>query len=75
MNQNHTFIDKYYFIVGIFVVVALILALKTSNLTRGLYSADSGEDQSSVADRIRPVGKIYMSGDEVKYAHLFQRRP
>lgn len=56
----------YSLIIGILAAVALaimVLAMKMSDLTQGVYTRDVAEYQLAVAERIRPVGQVYMPGE------------
>ena len=55
-------------ILAIFTVGILVLAMKMSDLTQGLYTNDSDEYQASVADRLRPIGQIFLPGEEANAA-------
>lgn len=58
----------YSLVIGILAAFALgilVLAMKMSDLTQGVYTRDAGEYQAAVAERIRPVGQVYLPGDEV----------
>jgi cytochrome c5 len=57
----------YSLVIGILAAVALaifVLSMKMSDLTQGVYTRDAAEYQEAVAQRIRPVGQVYMPGDE-----------
>jgi cytochrome c5 len=38
--------------------------MKMSDLTQGVYTRDTAEYQAAVAERIRPVGQVYLPGEE-----------
>ena len=57
----------YSLVIGALVVIALgifVLATKMSDRTQGVYMRDTAEYQAAVAERIRPVGQVYMPGEE-----------
>jgi len=58
----------YSLVIGILAAVALailVLAMKMSDLTQGVYTRDATEYQDAVAARIRPVGQVYLPGEEL----------
>jgi cytochrome c5 len=57
----------YSLVIGIlaaFALAILVLAMKMSDLTQGVYTRDAYEYQAAVEERIRPVGQVYMPGEE-----------
>ncbi|MBT8089825.1 MAG: c-type cytochrome [Gammaproteobacteria bacterium] len=57
----------YSLVIGGLAAVALailVLAMKMSDLTQGVYTRDVGEYQAAVAERIRPVSQVYLPGEE-----------
>ena len=57
----------YSLVIGVLAAVllaALVLAMKMSDLTQGVYTRDAAEYQAAVTSRIRPVGQIYRAGEE-----------
>jgi cytochrome c5 len=57
----------YSLVIGALVVIALgifVLATKMSERTQGVYTRDTAEYQAAVAERIRPVGQVYLPGEE-----------
>ena len=68
MSRDQKFFDMYSLVIGALVVFALgiyVLAAKMSESTQGVYTRETAEYQAAVADRIRPVGQVYMPGEEV----------
>lgn len=66
MSRDQQFFDMYSLVIGILAAVALailVLAMKMSDLTQGVYTRDVAEYQLAVAERIRPVGQVYLPGD------------
>ncbi|MBU2675494.1 MAG: c-type cytochrome [Gammaproteobacteria bacterium] len=57
----------YSLVIGVLAAVALailVLAMKMSDLTQGVYTRDADEYQAAVHERIRPVGDVYLPGEE-----------
>lgn len=66
MSRDQKFFDMYSLIIGILVAVALalvVLAMKMSDLTQGIYTRDTEEYRQAVAERIRPIGDVYRPGE------------
>jgi cytochrome c5 len=58
----------YSLVIGVLAAVALailVLAMKMSDLTQGIYTRDTAEYQAAVGERIRPVGQVYLPGEEL----------
>ena len=67
MSRDQKFFDMYSLVIGILAAAALailVLALKVSDLTQGVYTRDTAEYQAAVAERIRPLGEVYLPGEE-----------
>ena len=67
MSRDQKFFDMYSLVIGIlaaFALAILVLAMKMSDLTQGVYTRDTYEYQAAVAERIRPVGQVYLPGEE-----------
>ncbi|MDH3987734.1 MAG: c-type cytochrome [Gammaproteobacteria bacterium] len=67
MNRDQKFFDMYSLVIGVLAIIALLIfvgVMKLSDLTQGVYTADTAEYQAAVADRIRPLGQVYMPGEE-----------
>jgi cytochrome c5 len=61
----------YSLVIGIlaaFALAILVLAMKMSDLTQGVYTRDADEYQAAVAERIRPFGQVYLPGQEQEAA-------
>jgi cytochrome c5 len=61
----------YSLVIGVLAAVALailVLAMNMSNRTQTVYTRDSAEYQAKVADQIRPVGQVYLPGEEQEAA-------
>ena len=68
MNRDQKFFDMYSLVLGGLGAIALailVLAMKFSDLTQGVYTRDGAEYQAAVAERIRPFGAVYLPGDEI----------
>jgi cytochrome c5 len=67
LSRDQKFFDMYSLVVGVLAAFALgilVLAMKMSDLTQGVYTRDTAEYQAAVAERIRPVGQVYLPGQE-----------
>jgi cytochrome c5 len=67
LSRDQKFFDFYSLVIGVLAAVALVIlvvALKVSDLTQGVYTRDSAEYQDAVAERIRPFGQVYLPGEE-----------
>ena len=59
----------YSLVIGVLALFALgilILAMKMSDRTQDVYTRDSREYKEAVAGRIRPVGQVYLPGEELE---------
>ena len=71
MSRDQKFFDMYSLVIGVLVVIALailIFSAKISDITQGIYTRDVAEYQAELADRIRPVGQVYLPGEEQQSA-------
>ena len=67
MSRDQKFFDLYSLVIGVLAAVALailVLAMKMSDLTQHVYTRDTAEYQAAIAERIRPVGQVYLPGEE-----------
>jgi cytochrome c5 len=67
LSRDQKFFDMYSLVIGIlaaFALAILVLAMKMSDLTQGVYTRDAEEYQAAVAERIRPLGRVYLPGEE-----------
>ncbi len=67
MSRDQKFFDRYPLVAGILGAVALaliVLAMNMSGLTQDVDTRDGDEYQEAVVERIRPVGQIYLAGEE-----------
>ncbi|MGI9238972.1 MAG: c-type cytochrome [Woeseiaceae bacterium] len=66
MSRDQKFFDMYSLVIGVLAAVALailVLAMKMTDLTQGVYTRDVAEYRQAVAERIRPVGDVYRPGE------------
>lgn len=67
MKRDQKFFDMYSLVIGVLAIFALgilVLAMKMSDMTQGIYTTDADEYQAEVAERIRPFGQVYLPGEE-----------
>ena len=67
MSRDQKFFDMYSLVIGVlaaFALAILVLAMKMSDLTQGVYTRDIDEYRAQVAERIRPIGQVYLPGEE-----------
>lgn len=67
LNRDQKFFDMYSLVIGVLAFIALLIYVgvtKLSDMTQGIYTTDSAEYQAAVASRIRPVGQVYLPGEE-----------
>jgi len=67
LSRDQKFFDNYSLVIGVLAAIALailVLAMKMSDLTQGVYTRDAVEYQAAVAERIAPVGEVYLPGEE-----------
>ena len=67
LSRDQKFFDLYSLVIGIlaaFALAILVLAMKMSDLTQGVYTRDTAEYQAAVDSRIRPLGQVYLPGEE-----------
>ena len=58
----------YSLVIGVSAAVLLailIVAMKVSDLTQGVYVRDGEEYRAEVLSRIAPVGEVYLSGEQI----------
>lgn len=68
MSRDQQFFDMYSLVIGVLAAVALailVLSMKMSDLTQGVYTRDVEEYRLAVAERIRPMGQVYMPGESL----------
>jgi len=67
LSRDQKFFDMYSLVIGILAVIALVIfvvAAKMTDLTQAVYTRDAAEYQAAVQERIRPVGQVYLPGEE-----------
>jgi cytochrome c5 len=67
LSRDQKFFDLYSLVIGVlalFALVILVLAMRLSDMTQGVYTRESDEYQAAVAERIRPFGEVYLPGEE-----------
>jgi cytochrome c5 len=67
LSRDQQFFDLYSLVIGVLAAVALVIlivAMRVSDMTQGVYTRDSAEYQAAVAERIRPLGQVYLPGEE-----------
>lgn len=67
MSRDQKFFDMYSLVIGVLAAVALailVLAMKMSDLTQGVYTRDTAEYNAAVSERIHPFGEVYLPGEE-----------
>ena len=70
-KRDQKFFDMYSVVIGALVLIMVaifVLAMKMSDLTQGLYTAETAEYQAAVAERLRPFGQVYLPGEEQQAA-------
>lgn len=61
----------YSLVIGVLAVVTigiLVLAIEMSERTQAVFTRETAEYQEAVAERIRPVGQVYLPGEEQEAA-------
>lgn len=69
MSRDQKFFDMYSLVIGVLAAILLaifVLTMKWADLTQGVYTRDIAEYQAAVAERIRPVGQVYLPGEEAE---------
>jgi len=67
LNRDQKFFDMYTLVIGVLVLVMMalfVIATKMSDVTQDIYTSTSEEYLASVEERLRPVGGVYLPGDE-----------
>jgi len=67
LSRDQKFFDMYSIVIGALILVAVaifVFSMKMSDLTQGVYTRDAAEYKAAVADRIRPLGQVYLAGEE-----------
>ena len=69
MSRDKKFFDMYSLVIGGLLVAAmgiLVVAISTSGPSQDTDLQDADEYQAAVAARIRPLGQVYLPGDELQ---------
>ena len=69
MSRDQKFFDLYSLVIGglaVFAVGIFVLAMKMADSTQKVYTQDTAEYQAAIAERIRPVGQVYLPGEETE---------
>lgn len=69
MSRDQKFFDVYSIVIGALILVAVaifVFSMKMSDLTQGINTHVATEYKAAVADRIRPVGQVYLAGEELE---------
>lgn len=67
MSRDQSFFDMYSLVIGVLAAIALgilVLSMKISDRTQEVYKTETAEYKAAVAERIRPVGEVYLPGEE-----------
>jgi cytochrome c5 len=68
LKRDQKFFDMYSLVIGglaIFALAIFVLAMKMSDLTQGIYTTDVDEYRDAVNARLKPVGQVYLPGDDL----------
>jgi cytochrome c5 len=71
LKRDQKFFDMYSLVIGalaIFALAIFVLAMKMSSLTQDVYTSGTDEYRDSVNERLKPVGQVYLPGDELDAA-------
>jgi cytochrome c5 len=67
LSRDQKFFDVYSIVLGVSAAVALaflVLAMKMSDLTQGIYTRDADEYRAALTSRIEPLGQVYRPGEQ-----------
>lgn len=73
MNRDQKFFDIYSLVIGVLALIALLIlvgVMELSKLTQDIYTTDSAEYQAAVTQRIRPLSRVYLPGEEATAGEL-----
>ncbi len=68
MSRDQKFFDMYSLVIAGLAAAALgifVLAMKMSERTQGVYTREAAEYRAAVEERIKPVGDVYLPGDDI----------
>jgi len=66
-KRDQKFFDLYSLTIGVLALVGLAIfygAMKLSDVTQEIYTAETEEYQQEVAQRLAPFGSVYLPGEE-----------
>jgi cytochrome c5 len=69
VSQDQKFFDLFSLVLGVLAAVAIgifVLAIDMSGRTQGVFVREAPEYKAAVKERIRPVGGVYMPGDDLE---------
>jgi cytochrome c5 len=67
LKRDQKFYDKYLlviFVLAMFALAILVLAMKMTDLTQGVFTSTTDEYKAAVDERLRPFGRVYLPGEE-----------
>ncbi len=67
MSRDQKFFDMYSLVIGVLALVALaifVFAAKMSDMTADVYTKGGDEYQAEVIASIKPVGEVWLPGEE-----------
>lgn len=68
MSRDQKFFDMYSLVIGVLAAFSLAIFVtvsKISDMTQDVYVREGAEYQASILERIKPVGEVYLPGEEV----------
>ena len=68
MSRDQKFFDMYSLVIGVLAAFSLAIFVavsKISDMTQGVYVREGAEYQASILERIKPVGEVYLPGEEI----------
>lgn len=71
MKRDQKFFDMYSLVIGVLAIFAVgifVLAMKMSQVTQGVFTAESDEYQAEIRERMQPFGEVYLPGDDLAAA-------
>lgn len=71
MSRDQKFFDMYFLVIGglaVFALAIFVLAMELADRTQDVYKRDTAEYKAAVEERIRPVGQIYLPGEQQQAA-------
>lgn len=71
MSRDQKFFDMYSLVIGVLAAVALailVVVMKMSDVTQGVYVREGAEYREATMLRIKPVGDVYLPGEDAQAA-------